>query len=111
MQVDSFAPAHSAFGFPIYVAPLPAGSIQRVCHDTLPWLISFSLGIKGGHIIMTKIKSFTVGLPVTELKRAVEWYRQLLGEVEEVNPAPGVWEFQIVPSGWLQLFESEIIEP
>src|SRR6476620_7650229 len=59
---------------------------------------------------MTKIKSFTVGLPVTELKRAVEWYRQLLGEVEEVNPAPGVWEFQIVPSGWLQLFESEINE-
>jgi len=36
---------------------------------------------------------------------------QLLGEVEEVNPAPGVWEFQIVPSGWLQLFESEINEP
>lgn len=60
---------------------------------------------------MTKIKSFTVGLPVTELKRAVEWYRQLLGEVEEVNPAPAVWEFQIVPSGWLQLFESEINEP
>jgi lactoylglutathione lyase len=60
---------------------------------------------------VTKIKSFTVGLPVTELKRAVEWYRQLLGEVEEVNPAPGVWEFQIVPSGWLQLFESEINEP
>jgi hypothetical protein len=50
---------------------------------------------------MTKIKSFTVGLPVTELKRAVEWYRQLLGEVEEVNPAPGVWEFQIVPSDFL----------
>jgi predicted enzyme related to lactoylglutathione lyase len=69
------------------------------------------VGHKGGHTIMTKIKSFTVGLPVTELKRAVEWYRQLLGEVEEVNPAPGVWEFQIVPSGWLQLFESEINEP
>ena len=60
---------------------------------------------------MTKIKSFTVGLPVPELKRAVEWYRQLLGEVEEVNPAPGVWEFQIVPLGWLQLSESEINEP
>ena len=56
-------------------------------------------------------KSFTVGLPVTELKRAVEWCRQLLGEVEELNPAPGVWEFQIVPSGWLQLFESEINKP
>ena len=71
----------------------------------------FLVGHNGGHTIMTKIKSFTVGLPVTELKQAVEWYRQLLGEVEEINPAPGVWEFQIVPSGWLQLFESEINEP
>ena len=60
---------------------------------------------------MTKVKTFTVGLPVTDLNSAVEWYRRLLGEVEEVNPAPGVWEFQIVPSGWLQLLESEINEP
>jgi hypothetical protein len=43
---------------------------------------------------MTKVKTFTVGLPVTDLNSAVEWYRRLLGEVEEVNPAPGVWEFQ-----------------
>jgi hypothetical protein len=33
-QVDSFTPALSAFGFPIYVAPLFAGSIQRVCHGS-----------------------------------------------------------------------------
>jgi len=38
MQVDSFTPAHSAFGSPIYVAPLPAGSIQRICHDTLDFI-------------------------------------------------------------------------
>jgi len=38
MQVYLFAPAHSAFGFPIYVAPLPAGSIQRVCHDILDFI-------------------------------------------------------------------------
>jgi predicted enzyme related to lactoylglutathione lyase len=56
---------------------------------------------------MTKIKSFTVGLPVTNLNSAVEWYRRLLGKVDETNPAPGVWEFQIISSGWLQLFESE----
>ncbi len=61
--------------------------------------------------MMTKVKTFTVGLSVTDLNSAVEWYRRLLGEVEEVNPAPGVWELQIVPSGWLQLFESEINEP
>jgi hypothetical protein len=29
----------------IYVAPLPAGSIQRVCHDTLLWLVSVSFGM------------------------------------------------------------------
>jgi len=55
----------------------------------------------------TRINSFTVGLPVAQLNQAVEWYRRLLGEVEEINPAPGVWEFQVVFSGWLQLFESE----
>jgi hypothetical protein len=38
----------------------------------------------GGFRIMTKVKTFTVGLPVTDLKSAVEWYRRLLGEVEEV---------------------------
>lgn len=55
----------------------------------------------------TKINSFTVGLPVTDLNKAVKWYRQLLGEIDEINPAPGVWEFQIISSGWLQLFKSE----
>ena len=60
---------------------------------------------------MTKVKTFTVGLPVTDLNSAVEWYRRLPEEVEEVNPAPGVWEFQIISSGWLRLFESEINQP
>ena len=60
---------------------------------------------------MAKVKTFTVGLPVTDLRRAVEWYRQLLGEAEEINPAPGIWEFHIISSGWLQLFESEIHNP
>jgi hypothetical protein len=38
IQVDSFAPARSAFGLPIYVASLPAGSIQRIWHDTLDFI-------------------------------------------------------------------------
>jgi hypothetical protein len=38
IQVDSFAPARSAFGLPIYVASLPAGSIRRTCHDTLDFI-------------------------------------------------------------------------
>jgi lactoylglutathione lyase len=56
---------------------------------------------------MAQIKSFTIGLPVTDLNTAIEWYQRLLGDLERINPAPGVWEFQIVPSGWLQLFEGE----
>jgi hypothetical protein len=38
MQVDSFTPALLAFGFPIDVAPLPAGSIQRACHNALDFI-------------------------------------------------------------------------
>jgi lactoylglutathione lyase len=60
---------------------------------------------------MSQINSFTVGLPVTDLSTAIEWYRRLLGSVEEINPAPGVWEFRIVPSGWLQLFEGQARGP
>jgi hypothetical protein len=38
MQVDSFVPTRSAFGFPIYVAPLSAGSVQRACQDILDFI-------------------------------------------------------------------------
>jgi lactoylglutathione lyase len=58
---------------------------------------------------MADIKSFTIGLPVSDLSAAIEWYQRLLGNVEAIEPAPGVWECQIVPSGWLQLFEGEAI--
>ena len=93
--------------------PKPNQSVEVplavACTD---WVAQLGLvGYIGAFHIMTKVKTFTVGLPVTDMNSAVEWYRRLLGEVEEINPAPGVWEFQIVPSGWLQLFESEINEP
>lgn len=54
-----------------------------------------------------KISSVTVGLPVTDLNRAIDWYRQLLGELEEISPTEGVWEICITPSFTLQLFELE----
>lgn len=54
-----------------------------------------------------KIVSATVGLPVSDLNKAIEWYRQLLGEREEINPIEGVWEARVTPSFWLQLFELE----
>ena len=56
---------------------------------------------------MAEMKSFTIGLPVVDLSAAIAWYQRLLGNLEAIEPAPGVWECQIVPSGWLQLFEGE----
>ncbi|WP_119080914.1 VOC family protein [Chitinophaga alhagiae] len=50
------------------------------------------------------IKSMCIGLPVTDLDKAVAWYRQLFPGVMELNPAPDVWEFEVIPGGWLQLF-------
>ncbi len=57
-----------------------------------------------------KINSITIGLPVTDLNRAVEWYRKLLGELEEVSPMEGIIEMKVMPSFWLQLFEVETKE-
>ncbi len=57
---------------------------------------------------MATFTSVTVGLAVTDLERAVEWYRRLLGGLEEMEPAPGIREFRLTPSTWLQLFEGEV---
>ena len=53
------------------------------------------------------ISSVTVGLPVTDISQATDWYRQLLGERDEMSPMDGIWEICITPSFWLQLFESD----
>lgn len=55
-----------------------------------------------------KINSVTVSLPVTDLNKAINWYRLLLGDLEEVNPTEGIWETRITSSFWLQLFELEV---
>lgn len=54
---------------------------------------------------MKTIRSVTVGIPVRDLGEAIAWYRQLVGRGEELEPAPGVWELELMPSVWLQLFE------
>lgn len=57
-----------------------------------------------------EIKSVTVGIPVKNLKEAINWYRKLFPNQKEVTPMEGVWEVLITPSVWLQLFESDIEE-
>ena len=56
------------------------------------------------------IKSITIGLPVPDLKKATAWYREILGNPEIINPAPGVSELSLTSTSWLQLFQVENIE-
>lgn len=53
------------------------------------------------------IKSVTIGLPVPELEKATEWYREILGNPEIISPAPGVSELSLTSTSWLQLFQVE----
>lgn len=50
-----------------------------------------------------EVRDATVGLPVGDLSRAVEWYRRVLElEAPDLEPADGVVEFRLGPI-WLQL--------
>jgi len=60
---------------------------------------------------IVEMKSVTLGIPVTNMESAIKWYRSLLGKVEEMNPVPGVWEFSLTPTTWLQLFEVKTSQP
>lgn len=49
------------------------------------------------------VRSVTVGLPVSDLPRAVAWYRRVFGLPEpDLAPAADVVEFELGPI-WLQL--------
>lgn len=57
-----------------------------------------------------KINSVTVGMPVSDLEKSIEWYRNLLGDLESFSPSEGIWEICVTPSFTLQLFELEAKE-
>ncbi len=47
----------------------------------------------------------TVGVPVPDLERAVDWYTQVVGRpLETMTPMEGIMELQVAPGAWLQLF-------
>lgn len=56
---------------------------------------------------MVQVTSVTVGLPVSDLATAREWYEAALGlDGPDIEPAEGVVEYQLGPV-WLQLGEGE----
>ncbi len=52
-------------------------------------------------------QSTTIGLPVKNLDASIIWYRQLLGDVEEIEPVPDIKEFKLNDVTWLQIYEAE----
>lgn len=52
-------------------------------------------------------QSTTIGLPVKDLDATIKWYQQLLGNLEEIEPAPGIKELQLNQTTWLQFYESD----
>lgn len=49
------------------------------------------------------IESTTIGIAVRDVEEATRWYKTLLGDVETMEPAPGVMELQLTENTWLQL--------
>jgi len=52
------------------------------------------------------INSITIGIGVNDLKQATDWYKALFGDVETLEPAPGMFELKISDNAWLQLDET-----
>jgi catechol 2,3-dioxygenase-like lactoylglutathione lyase family enzyme len=57
-----------------------------------------------------KIESVTIGIAVSDVTEATRWYKNLLGDVETMEPAPGTVELQLSESTWLQLDDTGYLE-
>lgn len=55
--------------------------------------------------------SVTFGVPVTDMDEATQWYKAWLGDVPQLDPAPGVREFEVMPNVWLQISEETVGSP
>ncbi len=43
-------------------------------------------------------------VPVSDLDEANAWYEKLFGRSADNNPMPVLFEWQVVPGGWVQVF-------
>jgi len=52
--------------------------------------------------------SVTIGIPVSNVEAASRWYEQLLGKPPDIEPVPGIREFEIAGT-WIQLDEDQAV--
>ena len=50
--------------------------------------------------------SVTIGIPVSDLQAASRWYEQILDKPPDIEPVPGIREFEIAGT-WIQLDEGQ----
>jgi hypothetical protein len=51
--------------------------------------------------------SITIGIPVSDLGRAIDWYGRMLGLESGIEPVQDIFEYEVFPGSWLQLFHGE----
>lgn len=56
------------------------------------------------------IKSVSIGIGVKDASEALNWYKQLLGDVEIMEPVPGLFEIKLGDALWLQLDDTGYLE-
>jgi glyoxylase I family protein len=53
------------------------------------------------------IEHVLAAVPVTDLDRSRRWYEALFGRAADNNPMPTLVEWQVVPGGWVQVFDDD----
>jgi lactoylglutathione lyase len=57
-----------------------------------------------------RIEGVTIGIAVKDVNEAIEWYRNLLGDVEVMEPSPGTVEMKLTDDAWLQLDDTGYLQ-
>lgn len=57
-----------------------------------------------------KIDSITIGIAVKNITESLAWYKQLLGDVEILEPAQGTVELKLAENAWLQIDDTGYLE-
>ncbi len=56
------------------------------------------------------IKGISIGIGVKNAQEALSWYKDLLGDVEVMEPVPGLFELKLTDTTWLQLDDTGYLE-
>lgn len=43
-------------------------------------------------------------VPVSDVEASRQWYEKLIGRAPDNNPMPVLYEWQVVPGGWVQIW-------